>query len=149
MKLDPQLKSSYLDLLKQASAFHEVIGQKDEKKIQAEIRETQELIAKLYRQSSFLPELHFRIHSHKLLQSIEEQLNIINDRSPLKKSQEKKAIKKLFNSFFELAQVYDLTKDIKTKVFYCKKDKSLWFQTNGKAQNPINPSYKNCATQIL
>ena len=148
-KLNPQLKSAYLKLLNQASDFHKAISLGDKKNIQTEIKETQEIIAELYRKSSFLPEFHFRIHSHKLLKSIEEQLSMITHSHMLKDSNEKKAVKKLFNSFFELAQVYDLTKDMKARVFYCGKDKSLWFQTDKKAHNPINPSYKNCATQVL
>ena len=148
-KLDPQLKSSYLKLLEQAGDFHKVINQKNKKSLQREITETQEIIATLYRQNSSLSEFHFRIHSHKILNSIEEQLSLINDETSLKENQKKRIIKKLFNSFFELAKVYDLTQDMKAKMFYCHLDKSLWFQTDKTAQNPINPDYKNCATQVL
>ena len=80
---------------------------------------------------------------------MEEQLALINQGNNLKESQKRRVVKKLFNSFFELAQVYDLTKDMKAKIFYCPLDKSLWFQTDKIAQNPINSNYKNCATQIL
>ena len=149
VKLEPQIKNSYLKLLEQASGFHKAISQGDQKQIQKKIKETQEIIAKLYKQSSALSEFHFRIHSHKLLTSIEEQLAVISHSSSLKETPQKKVVKKLFNSFFELAQVYDLTKDIKAKMFYCNKDKSLWFQKNKEGKNPINPNYKNCATQIL
>ena len=148
-KLNPQLKNSYLKLLNQAGGFHKAISEGDQTALQKETKETQEMIAELYRKSSSLTEFHFRIHSHKLLRSMEEQLAIINRKDLLKENQEKKAAQKLFNSFFEMAQVYDLTKDMKDRVFYCVKDKSLWFQTDKKAQNPINPDYKNCATQIL
>ena len=148
-KLNPQLKSSYLKLLDQASDFHKAIRLGNKKDIQKEIKDTQEIIAELYRKNSSLSEFHFRIHSHKLLKSIEEQLSMITHNNSLKENQEKKVVKKLFNSFFELAQVYDLTKEMKAKVFYCGKDKSLWFQSDKKAQNPINPGYKNCATQVL
>ena len=148
-KLNPELKNSYLKLLNQAGGFHKAISEGDQTALQKETKETQEIIAELYRKSSALTEFHFRIHSHKLLKSIEEQLAMINRKDLLKENQEKKAAKKLFNSFFELAQVYDLTKDMKDRVFYCVKDKSLWFQTDKKAQNPINPDYKNCAAPIL
>ena len=149
LKLDSQLKSSYLKLLNQASDFHTAIRLGDKQHIQTEVRETQEIIAELYRKTSSLSEFHFRIHSHKLLKSIEEQLSMITHNNSLEEKREKKVVQKLFNSFLELAQVYDLTKDMKAKVFYCRKDKSLWFQTNKKGENPINPSYKNCATQVL
>ena len=149
IQLEPQLKNSYLKLLEQASDFHKAISQEDKKSIQTEIKETQEIIAELYRKSLSLPEFHFRIHSHKLLKSLEDQLAMITQNSSLQNSQNKKAVKKLFNSFFELAQVYDLTKDMKSKVFYCGRDKSLWFQKNKEVKNPINPSYKNCGTQVL
>lgn len=148
-QLNPQLKSSYLKLLDQAGDFHKAIKQKDKKSLQKEIAETQEIIATVYRQSSSLSEFHFRIHSHKLLNSIEEQLGLINNENNLKEDQKKRALKKLFTSFFELAKVYDLTKEMNAKMFYCPLDKSLWFQTEKTGQNPINSDYKNCATQIL
>lgn len=149
LKLDATLKESYLTLLGQATELHKVITQENKNAIQGEIKETQEIIAKLYKQILSVPQFHHRIHSHKLLKSIEEQLAVMHLNSSLDKEKEKKNIKKLFNSFFELAQVYDLKEDIKDKVFYCSKDKSLWFQEGGKAKNPINPSYKNCGRLIL
>ena len=148
-KLDPNLKEAYLTLLKQATDFHEAIARDDAQAIQREIRETQEIIAKLYRQITSIPQFHHRIHSYKLLKSVEEQLAIMKFNNSLDKRKEKKHVKKLFNSFFELAQVYDLRKDMKNKMFYCSKDKSLWFQAEGKAKNPISPSYKNCGRLIL
>lgn len=149
LELAPGLKENYLALLKQATDFHEVIIDGDKNAIQREIKETQEIIAKLYRQLSSIPKFHHRIHSHKLLKSIEEQLAVMDVTNSLNKENETKDIKRLFNSFFELAQVYDLKKDMKNKIFYCSKDKSLWFQENGKAKNPVNPNYKNCGRLIL
>ena len=148
-KLNPNLKGNYLALLEQAADFHNVIAKGDTKAIQTEIKETQEIIAKLYRQILSVPQFHHRIHSHKLLKSIEEQLAIIHSNSFANQNGKKKNVKKLFNSFFELAQVYDLTKDMKDKIFYCSRDKSLWFQTSGKAKNPISLSYKNCGRPVL
>ena len=148
-KLNPQLKENYLSLLGQAADFHKVIDQGDKKAIQAKIKETQEIIAKLYKQVLSVSQFHHKIHSYKLLKSIEEQLAAMRFNSSLDKNREKKNIKKLFNSFFELAQVYDLTKDMKDKIFYCSRDKSLWFQESGKAKNPINLNYKSCGRPIL
>lgn len=148
-QLAPQLKKSYLALLEQATDFHRVINQGDKKAIQKEIKETQEIIAKLYRQISSIPQFHHRIHSYKLLKSVEEQLSVMNFNNSLNEGKDKKNIKQLFNSFFELAQVYDLKKDMKNKMFYCSKDKSLWFQEKGRAKNPISPVYKNCGRLIL
>ena len=148
-QLAPQLKKGYLALLKQATDFHKVIDQGDKKAIQEEIKETQEIIAKLYRQIASIPQFHHRIHSYKLLKSVEEQLSVLHFNSSLNKEKDKKNIKRLFNSFFELAQVYDLKKDMKNKMFYCSKDKSLWFQEKGRAKNPISPDYKNCGRLIL
>ena len=146
LKLDSQLKKHYLVLLEQAVDFHKAVSQGSAQAIQTEIKETQEIIAKLNRQIPSVSQFHHRIHSHKLLKSIEEQLTALRRQEPL---EEKRNVKKLFNSFFELAQVYDLKKDIKAKIFYCSKDKSLWFQKGGKANNPISPHYKNCGRIIL
>ncbi|MCY4321608.1 MAG: hypothetical protein OXC37_04325 [Bdellovibrionaceae bacterium] len=149
IKLDPELKSSYLKLLNQASDFHKALTEENNPKIQKEIKETQEIIAELYRKTSNLEEFHFRIHSYKLLESIQEKLSMMSYNQPLKNDQKKKVVKKLFNSFLELAEVYDLKKEMNAKIFYCETDRSLWFQTNNKGHNPINSSLKNCATQVL
>ena len=147
--LDTDLKESYITLLEKAADFHTIIEtNQDEKILKKEIQETQEIIAKLYKQLSSVEKLHHKIHSHKLLKSIEEQL-ILMDNSSLNKKAEIRNRKKFFNSFFELAQVYDLKKDMKNKIFYCSKDKSLWFQESGKAKNPINPHHKHCGRQLL
>ena len=148
-KLSPNLRGDYLALLDQAADFHNVIAKGDTKAIQTEIKETQEIIAKLYRQILSVPQFHHRIHSHKLLKSIEVQLAVMHSNNFTGQSGEKKNIKKLFNSFFELVQVYDLAKDMKDKVFYCSRDKSLWFQTSGKAKNPISLNHRNCGRPVL
>ena len=149
LKLDPKLKAHYLTLLRQAGDFHKVIAKGDQRGLRAEIKETQEIIAKLYKQILSVPQFHHQIHSHKLLKSIEEQLAIMHFNNSLNESGKKKNMKKLFNSFFELAQVYNLTEDMEDKILYCSKDRSLWFQKGGKAENPISPGYKNCGRSIL
>lgn len=147
--LDSNLKKTYMALLEQAADFHKIIETNQNKKaLKEEIQETQEIIAKIYKQLSSVEQLHHKIHSHKLLRSLEEQLSLMNNDS-LNEKAEIRNRKKLFNSFFELAQVYDLKKDMKNKIFYCPKDKSLWFQASGKAKNPINPQHKRCGRQLL
>lgn len=147
--LDTNLKESYITLLEKAKDFHKIIETKQgEQALQKEIQETQEIIAKLYTQLASVDRLHHRIHSHKLLKSIEEQLLLMSNPS-LGKSAEIRNRKRFFNAFFELAEVYDLKKDIKDKLFYCPKDKSLWFQESGKAKNPINPNHKHCGRRLL
>ncbi len=148
-KLDPRLKEAYLALLEQAGDFHKALDKGSAPAIQKKIKDIQEIIAKLYKQISSVPQFHHKIHSYKLLKSIEEQMAVIHFNSRLDKRKERKNIKKLFNSFFELAQVYNLTKDIKDKVFYCSRDKSLWFQKSGLAKNPVSSSHKNCGRLIL
>ena len=149
LTLDTKLKKSYTELLEKAADFHKVIeGQPDRKRLEKEIQETQEIIARIYTQLSSVVEFHHKIHSYKLLKSIEEQLTLLQN-SSLNKTAEIRNRKRFFNSFFELAQVYNLKKDMKNKLFYCPKDKSLWFQESGKAKNPINPQYKYCGRQLL
>ena len=149
LELAPGLKKSYLALLDQATDFHEVIINGDKNAIQREIEETQEIIAKLYRQISFVPQFQHRIHSHKLLKSIEEQLAVMNVPHSLNQEKKRKNIKSCLILFLNWLQVYDLKKDMKDKMFYCSKDKSLWFQESGKAKNPVNPDYQNCGRLIL
>ncbi len=148
-ELEPLMRMNYLKLLEQAADFHKTLLNGDSQAIQTEIAETQEIISRLNRQISLVPQFHHRIHSHRLFRSIEEQLAVIYFNSSLDEKQKKRNVKKLFNSFFELAQVYGLTRDMKDKMFYCAKDKSLWFQESGLANNPINPAYKNCGQEMV
>ena len=145
IKLDPQVKSSYLKLLEQAPDFHSALKKGDKKNLQNEIKETQEIIAQLYQKNSSLLEFHHRIHSYKLLSKLEEQLASLESQN----KPNKKNVKNLFHSFFELANVYDLSKEMTGNLFYCEKDKSLWIQSDSKAHNPINPDHISCGRTIL
>ena len=100
IKFDPQLKQAYLKLLNQASDFHKAIMLKDKNQIQKEIRETQEIIAGLYITSTTMQEFHFRIHSHKLLKAIEEQLTKMSQSPPIERISRKKSNKKNFSILF-------------------------------------------------
>ena len=145
IQLEPQVKSSYLKLLEQASDFHSAFKKGNKQAIQDEVKETQEIIAQLYQKNSSLLEFHHRIHSYKLLSKIEEQLTSLQSQN----TPDKKNVKNLFLSFFELAKVYDLSKEMKGSLFYCKKDKSLWIQSESKAHNPINSHFSSCGRTIL
>lgn len=145
IKLDPQIKSAYLKLLEQAPEFHSALKEGNKKNLQTEINKTQEIIAQLYQKNSSLLEFHHRIHSYKLLSKLEEQLASLESQS----KPNKKNIKNLFRSFFELAKVYDLSKEMKGSLFYCKKDKSFWIQSDSTAYNPINSNHINCGRMIL
>lgn len=145
IQLDPKVKSSYLKLLEQAAEFHSALQKGDQKTLKNEIKETQEIIASLYQKNPSFLEFHHRIHSYKLLSKLEEQLAGLESQS----QPNKKNIKTLFLSFFELAKVYDLDKEMKGNLFYCPKDKSLWIQSDKKAHNPINPNHINCGRTVL
>ena len=148
-ELEPQLKENFLNLLGKAKDFHKVIEKGDKKATQEEIHKTQSLIKELYPQALSLPHSQQRIHSHKLLKSMEEQLAFMKFQEKSSPENKKKHIKKLFNSFFEMAQVYNLKKDMKDQIFYCSKDKSTWFQSGNKPKNPISPHYKNCGRRVF
>ena len=155
--LNPQTKASYLQLLDQAVVFHQALDEGDQQNIQKEIKKTQDLVTQVYQNSLSLPAFHHRIHSYKLLSNIEEQLTgLSSSYSPSQNPNEKPSptpdktkVKKLFLSFFELAQVYDLNKEMKGRMFYCPKDRSLWIQSSKKASNPINSQYQSCGKIIL
>ena len=147
--LNPQTKASYLKLLDQAVLFHQALDQGDQKNIQKEIQKTQELLTQVYQNSLSLPAFHHRIHSYKLLSHIEEQLTGLSYSYSPNKTPDKKKVKKLFLSFFELAQVYDLNKEMKGRLFYCPKDRSLWIQSSKTASNPINNQHPSCGKIIL
>ena len=145
IQLEPQIKSSYVKLLDQASEFHSALKKGDKKNLQNEIKEIQDLIAELYQKNFSILKFHHRIHSYKLLSSLEEQLASIESQNKPKKEN----IKKLFRSFFELAKVYDLSKEMKGSLFYCEKDKSLWIQSESKVHNPINSHHISCGRTVL
>ncbi len=144
-QLKPQLKQNFVDLVSKAKDFHKVIQEGwDSQSLQKESVITKQIIKDLYTQVSSIPHLHQRLHSYKLLQSIEENLAVLQSQGV----NNQRVIKKFFNSFFELAQVYDLKKDKVGKIFYCSQDKSTWFQSGNKPNNPINPHYKNCGQRL-
>jgi len=146
LDLHPEIKSSYLNLLEQAPKFHQALKLQDKKALEREIKKTQEIIARLYQKNSSHLTFHHRIHSFKLLSKLEEQLNSLeNQNTPNKKN-----VRKLFHSFFELANVYNLNKEMKGSLFYCSKDKSHWIQqSNSKVYNPINSNDSSCGQNLL
>jgi len=144
-ELHPEVKASYLKLLEQAPKIHEALKAKDKKILQTEITKTQEIIPRLYQKNSYL-QIHHRIHSFKLLAHLEEQLNSLEAQS----TPNKKNVRNLFHSFFELASVYNLNKEMKGSLFYCGKDKSHWIQSaNSKVYNPIHSRDSSCGRTIL
>ncbi|MBC6415012.1 MAG: hypothetical protein GDA46_01280 [Bdellovibrionales bacterium] len=136
-ELDPKIRASYLKLLKKASHFHQALKNKNPESIQSQIKETQKIIVQIHQHS---PQLKFqqRIHSYKLLSNLEEQLTSLKSQ----KEPQKKTVKKLFASFFELANVYSLNKYLKGNFFYCNQDRSLWLQRDSKVHNPINSNVR-------
>ena len=148
IQMKPLLQQDFSNLVDKASDFHKAFQKEDAKEIKSEIVKTQKIIQKLYGQLSRISQVQQRIHSHKVLKSLEEQLDVMKFQDSFYKSQKNKHIKKLFSSFFELAHVYDLKNKTKNRVFYCHRDKSVWFQSEQSPKNPVNPSYKNCGRQI-
>ena len=144
-QLKPQLKQDFISLISKAKDFHKVIEEGgDKKSFEKESVETERMIKGLYTQVLSIPHLHQRLHSYKLLQAIEENLAVLKSQGV----DNKRVIKKFFTSFFELTEVYNLKKDIDGKVFYCNRDKSTWFQSDNKPNNPISPTYKNCGQRL-
>ena len=93
--------------------------------------------------------MHQRLHAYKALKSIEERISVLESQGVQKQRGKNKVVKKIFNSFFELAEVYDLRSDFKKQIFYCRTDKSTWFQEGKKASNPISPNLKNCGQRLF
>ena len=144
-ELRPTLKGEFVSLASKAKDFHKIIQEGGNKEsLEKESLATNQIISKLYAQVSSIPHLHQRLHSYKLLQSIEENLEVLKSQG----INNKKVIKTFFTSFFEMVEVYNLKKDIVGKIFYCSKDKSTWFQVGNKPRNPINPDLKNCGKRL-
>ena len=147
--LDPPLRQDFLSLLGKAKDFHSAFERGDRQALRKEAEQTRKIIQDLHIRILSVPHFQQRIHSHRLLRSLEEQLAVI----PLQKKDasrgQRRRVKKFFNSFFELAYVYDLKKEVKDQIFYCPKDKSAWFQSGGKPKNPVSPGYKNCGRRLL
>ena len=148
MQMKPLLQQDFSNLVGKASDFHKAFQKEDIKGIKNEIAETKKIIQKLYGQLPKISQVQQRIHSHKVLKSLEEQLEMMKFQDSFYKSQKNKHIKKLFSIFFELAHVYGFKNKVKNRVFYCHRDKSVWFQSERNPKNPVNPSYKNCGRQI-
>ena len=148
IKVTPDLEQKLSHLVQKASDFHDAFQKKQPQAIQNEIKQTQIIIKDLYGQLYKIPQIQQRIHTHKVLSSLRSQLEIMKFADTTYKSQKSKHIKKLFSSFFEITHVYDLKNKTKNRVFYCRKDKSIWFQSKKDPKNPVNPNLKNCGRQI-
>jgi hypothetical protein len=70
------------------------------------------------------------------------------DRVPrLQGDERKQALQQAFKQLFLMGQTYAI--DSKVKFYFCKKDRSVWFQREGRPKNPINPeSMADCAQQV-
>lgn len=150
LKLQPQLKQDFVKLISKAYDFHTALETESQKQaIQKQVAETGKLISQLYPKISSIPHPQQRLHSYKLLNSLEDRLTAMSSHPLNNNSRNKqKIVKKVFSSFFELAEVYNLKKELKGNIYYCSKDKNTWFQKSGKAKNPINSNFKNCGTKI-
>ena len=148
--LEPPLKRDVLDLLGKAKDFHSAFERGDSAALQREAERTRQIIRKVYAQILFVPHFQQRIHAHRLLRAMEDQLSPLS----LQKAAggppgRRRRVKKLFGSFFELAHVYGLKGEMEGQMFYCPKDKSAWIQSGGKPRNPVSSGYKNCGRRLL
>lgn len=147
-------KQNFVKLLNKAKDFHEAIKNSDApQNLQKEADATKKIIAKLYTQIPSMPHMHQKLHAYKLLQSLEENISVLaiqNKTAGLSnKPRSNRVIKKMFKSFFELAEVYNLKNEVKDEIFYCSLDKSIWFQKKGKAINPVSFRFKQCGKKLL
>ncbi len=173
--LPPPLKRDFLNLLEKAKDFHSAFERGSAGAFRREAGETRKIIQRLKAKIVFIPHLQQRIHSHRLLSSIEEQLSQLSSQKPaggrqsgrdssrtarpqaisqsisreMSQRGQSRRVKKLFGAFFELAHVYGLKDEMKSQAFYCPKDKTAWFQSGGKPQNPANPALRHCGRQLL
>lgn len=76
----------------------------------------------------------------KILEAASAQFKIAQlsgDRGPLREG---------MSQVVQLHRVYELDQ---YHVFFCSQDRSVWLQSNTKAENPINPDkYKNCGKTV-
>lgn len=64
------------------------------------------------------------------------------------KGEERKAtFQHAFRQIVLIGQTYKINE--KVKFYFCRNDRSVWVQKDGKPQNPISPeSYRNCGVQV-
>lgn len=147
-KIDEDLKKSYIELINSSSDLHQAVIEEKPEEFQEKIKDLQGLTARVIRKLSASSAIHHQIHAHKVLQAIEEQVVILQTGDQKESLSKRKNMKKLFHSFSELALAYDLKKEVKPKMFFCSRDKSMWFQKEGPTKNPVTQSLRNCGRRI-
>lgn len=148
VKQKTALEKGVSELINKAPDFHIAFEKDDYEKLKETIAETQSIIRKLHALTPQISQVQKRIYFYKVLNSLDSQLEVIKFSDDSYQSQKSKHIKKLFGSFFEIAHVYKLKKKSDRYVFYCRKDKSLWFQSSKNPKNPVNPRLQNCGRRI-
>ncbi len=70
------------------------------------------------------------------------------DQTPRLRGEERKqALQQAFRQMVLVGQTYVVDKQM--KFYFCRRDRSVWFQREGKPKNPINPeSMADCAQQV-
>ena len=146
--LQKPLRKDLALLLNKASDLHQSFQKKNQKEMEKQLNQTQKIIKKLYGKILNIEHLQQRDHASRLLKKMEDQLEVIQFRDASYKRIEKTHKQKLFRSFIELAQVYNLKEFTKEQAFFCSVDRSTWIQSSSQPQNPITPHLKNCGKRI-
>lgn len=84
----------------------------------------------------------------KHLDLILKDAKLAVDRVPRMQGEERRqTLQQAFQQLVLVGQTYVVDKEI--KFYFCRKDRSVWFQREGKPRNPINPeSFADCAQQV-
>ena len=143
------LKTELSRLLDKAPDLHNAFQKGDPDMIRREVLLTQGIIKDLYGKVLHnIPHLQRRTHALRLLKAIEGQLEALSFQDLSSgETAEKHHRKRLFNSFVELARVYNL-ENTEKQAFYCHLDKSAWIQSGSRPENPVSPHHKNCGRRV-
>lgn len=142
MKVEESVSNRIEEVLELTAEFHKIRVSTDTSstvKLATEIASKLGIVASMTQKNSSVQSLHIT----KIIQSAQNSIEIFKE-DPMAKNANTE-LKDFFKDIVQITQVFEVKK---YKIFFCPQDKALWLQTLPKAQNPVNPSLKNCGKPV-
>ena len=135
-EVGPDLKKQLNAILKSTDALHSALFSGDELQIDSAIEKTLRVIG------STLLVSKKELHLTRILEAASSQL-LVTRLKPVNKKH--KHLKEVFRQIIQITRSY---KTEKYRIFFCKKDKSVWLQKSWAAKNPFMPEGTKCGVLV-
>ena len=137
IEVQEALRSELNSVLKAASLLHGACFEQNESRIEEQTRAVIASLDKAAKKSALA-----HMQRTLLLKIIEAARSKLEMSQNFSGDERKESLKGAFKDIVQMAQAFKLDH---YRIFFCKKDESVWLQKGSRAQNPIHPKrYGNC-----